>query len=216
LDLLFFVLLLTFWLPQVDDLHKKSCEFLQTNYTPLLATSGSGDTGPGRSETGGINGSGGGSGGGSGSSGGGGGGGGSSSSGGGGGGARFIDTVRKALSSARARNQEQQNANTGTTGRKSLQDLSGTLRQSSASKTLHASSKSDKASDKSLPSLTVHTQIVSPSTSPSLDTPPPRVARMAVPDSDDSSLNSIELEHIQQNASQAWVRLVGAGAGRGR
>lgn len=176
----------------VDDLHKKSCEFLQTSYTPLLTTPSSGDAAPGRTEPSGVNG------------------GSSSSTGSGGGGARFIDTVRKALSSARARNQEQQNASSGTSSRKSLQDSSGsgTLRQSGASKTLHPAAKADKT-DKSLPSLTVHTQIVSPSTSPSLDTPPPRVARIAVPDSDDSSLNSIELEHIQQNSAQTWT---GAGS----
>jgi len=193
----------------VEDLHKKSCEFLHVAFSPLLTSLASNDAAaPGKTEANTGNGSSG-----------------SSHSGG----TRFIDTVRKALSSARARNQQEQQQSS--TSKKSSSAWSstidrsdrerdststvGTLRQSGASKALHqlldaaTSTKTPVtlSEQKSLPSLTVQS-MVSPSTSPSLDTPPPRVARIAVPDSDDSSLNSIELEHIQHNSAQTW-----AGAG---
>lgn len=185
----------------VDDLHKKTCDFLHLS-TPLLGGPPHNET-PAKSET-------------------------SHHSAPVGGGARFIDTVRKALSSARRTQQEQgaaaaavaagQATGTGTSGKKGTINWSNASSDSTPASTLRLSSKGSNSGpsktnplDKSsLPSQLAVQQVGgmgSPSTSPSLDTPPSRIARMTVPDSDDSSLNSIELENIHQAA--AGSRLAG-------
>lgn len=176
----------------VDDLHKKTCDFLHLS-TPLLGGPSLNEA-PNKTEA-------------------------SHHSAPVGGGARFIDTVRKALSSARRTQQEQgavaavagQPVNTGTSGsnKKSTMNWSNASSDSTPASTLRLSSKGSsgpsKTTDKSssLPSQLAVQQVGmgSPSTSPSLDTPPSRIARMTVPDSDDSSLNSIELENIHQAAT---------------
>ena len=171
----------------VEDLHKKTCDFLHLS-SPLLGGSSQGEP-PAKSEashhhTAPV-----------------------------GGGARFIDTVRKALSSARRTQQEQQNAAgqvTGSSNKKGSMNWSSsdstpasTLRLSSKGSNNSGPSKTAVAADKLPSQLAVQQQVGmgSPSTSPSLDTPPSRIARMTVPDSDDSSLNSIELENIHQAAT---------------
>lgn len=201
----------------VDDLHKKTCDFLHLSSLPLIGGSAS------LAET----------------------------SGGGknqeasqppsapvGGGARFIDTVRKALSSAR-RTQQEQNATTGQgsaagasgsqtgSNKKGGSSWSNPSSDSTPASTLRLSATKGVGSNNNNnnngalnktavndklglpPQLAVQqVGLGSPSTSPSLDTPPSRIARMTVPDSDDSSLNSIELESIHQ-AATAGSRLVG-------
>lgn len=137
-----------------------------------------------------------------------------------GGGARFIDTVRKALSSARKNQQEQAVAASKKTGASTA--WSNPSSDSTPASTLRLNTKGanpgsmskapDRSSISSQQQLAVQSQqqhhviVGSPSTSPSLDTPPSRIARIPVPDSDDSSLNSIELDNIHQ-AGSTGVRL---------
>ena len=179
----------------VEDLHKKTCDFLHLT-TPLLGgpspTDGSvkGD-GHQHQHTAPV-----------------------------GGGARFIDTVRKALSSARKNQQEQAAASKKTTAGSAWSNPSSdstpasTLRLNSKGNLISGSSKApDRSSVSSQQQLTVqsqqqhHANLGSPSTSPSLDTPPSRIARIPVPDSDDSSLNSIELDNIHHQAGSIGARM---------
>ncbi len=181
----------------VEDLHKKTCDFLHLS-SPLLGGSTQSEGPTTKSET-------------------------NHHTAPVGGGARFIDTVRKALSSARRTQQEQNAAGqvAGSGNKKGSMNWSNTSSDSTPASTLRLSSKGSNNSgpskttmagqDKSsLPSQLAVQQVGmgSPSTSPSLDTPPSRIARMTVPDSDDSSLNSIELENIHQAA--AGSRMAGA------
>lgn len=141
-----------------------------------------------------------------------------------GGGARFIDTVRKALSSARKSQQEQAAVQVQGSTKKAVSTAwSHASSDSTPASTLRLSTKNAngmgnmgtlRTSDRnSLPVtqlMATHQPVVtSPSTSPSLDTPPSRIARLTVPDSDDSSLNSIELDNMHQGAG-AGSRLSGA------
>lgn len=141
-----------------------------------------------------------------------------------GGGARFIDTVRKALSSAR-RSQQEQAAAGGAQAISTSKKGTGTAwshasSDSTPASTLRLSNKNSNSSNggnmrtlerNSMPITQLATQpaMVSPSTSPSLDTPPSRIARLTIPDSDDSSLNSIELDNMHQSTG-AGSRMSGA------
>lgn len=171
----------------VDDLHKKTNDFLNVS-SPLLASqaessgiaaassSSSGTLAAKSDASGGV-------------------------SAGGSGGARFIDTVRKALTSARARGNQDpptkksgsasvnwSNPSTDSTPASTMRPTSTVKSGSQASKTVGTASAGAGATPQA-------TALVSPSTSPSLDTPPTRNARINLaPDSDDSSLNSVELE----------------------
>ena len=173
----------------VDDLHKKTCDFLHLS-SPLLSGSSQAEA-PTKTET-------------------------SQHTAPVGGGARFIDTVRKALSSAR-RTQQEQGAvgqTSGASNKKGSMNWSNASSDSTPASTLRLSSKgsnmsgpsktlmvADKSSTLSSQLAVQQVGMASPSTSPSLDTPPSRIARMTVPDSDDSSLNSIEMENIHQTAT---------------
>ncbi|XP_032776346.2 rap1 GTPase-activating protein 1 isoform X3 [Daphnia magna] len=171
----------------VDDLHKKTCDFLHLS-SPLLSGSSQAEA-PAKAEvtqqTAPI-----------------------------GGGARFIDTVRKALSSARRSQQEQGAVGlaAAASNKKGSMNWSNASSDSTPASTLRLSSKGSNFSgptksavaDKSSLATQLAVQqagMASPSTSPSLDTPPSRIARMTVPDSDESSLNSIEMENIHQSVS---------------
>lgn len=185
----------------VEDLHKKTCEFLHLS-SPLLGASSNNETTSKGQEAGHHH----------------------PPSAPVGGGARFIDTVRKALSSARRTQQEQAAAVAGGSSNSSKKGsnwsnpssdstpastlrLSATKGNNNNNGTLNKTALNDKLGLP--PQLAVQQVGGSPSTSPSLDTPPSRIARMTVPDSDDSSLNSIELENIHQ-AATTGSRLVGA------
>lgn len=170
----------------VEDLHKKTCEFLHLSSSFFSGLSQSEH----KAET-------------------------QQASAPAGGGARFIDTVRKALSSAR-RNQQEQAATAQAPGNSkktvgsawshtyasSDSTPASTLRLSNRNSTNSNNVGTLKTSDRnSLPVTQLATHqpaMVSPSTSPSLDTPPSRIARLTIPDSDDSSLNSIELDNMHQ------------------
>lgn len=171
----------------VDDLHKKTCDFLHLS-SPLLGGSSQGEV-PAKAEA-------------------------TQQTAPTGGGARFIDTVRKALSSARRSQQEQVAVGlaAAASNKKSSMNWSNASSDSTPASTLRLSSKGSNFSGPSKAAMADRSSLVaqlavqqvgmaSPSTSPSLDTPPSRIARMTVPDSDESSLNSIEMENIHQSAT---------------
>lgn len=224
----------------VEDLHKKTCEFLRLSVNPLLCGSSQVEIlhsfliflfvllhcfpfqqveintktegGPQSHQ--------------------------SSSSGSSGGGARFIDTVRKALSSARKSQQEQAAQATGSnkksTGSSVDSTPAGTLLRQNNNNTSSSKNSSfkDRSSAPPVSQLVVQqthqTSSTTPTTSPSLDTPPSRIAAVSSrmvgqqqPDSDDSSLNSVELDSLQHHQSgrtltgRPGMITVGGGGGTG-